>query len=79
LRDHLKDIVDDSSGTVRISDDMIDAFVDAPKYEHGIRSMEAIVKMSRPVSGNSVSASLPAMALLEMHARGFLKGDKPVR
>jgi len=56
-----------------------DAFLDAPKFEHGIRSMEALVKLSRPVSGEFVSASLPAMALLEIHARGFLMGDKPAR
>lgn len=38
---------------------------------------ELIGRMASTVSGEFVSASLPAVALLEMHARGFLKGDKP--
>jgi hypothetical protein len=76
LRKHAKDIIDGASGKLRISDDMIDAFLDAPQYEHGVRSMEAIVKMSRPVAGEFVPTSLPAATLLEMHAPRFMEGAK---
>jgi hypothetical protein len=76
LRHHFRDIID-SSGSLRISDEIINAFLDARRYEHGVRSMEAIVKMSRPVSGAFVPASLPAKALLEMHARDFWNDPMP--
>jgi ATPase family associated with various cellular activities (AAA) len=58
---------------IRIADEVIDAFIDAKKYEHGVRSMESIVKMSRPVADQFVIASLPSRSLLDMHALKFLR------
>ena len=54
-----------------IDEDLIDAFLNAGGYEHGLRSMESVVRMSKWVDDRFIPASLPARWLLEMHVNGF--------
>jgi hypothetical protein len=51
----------------RIHPAVIDAFLDQPDYVHGVRSMEAIIQMSRWVDGQFVAASVPLPEQLELH------------
>jgi len=55
----------------KIDEHLIDAFLHAERYEHGLRSMESIVRMSKWVDGSFIPASLPAKWLLKMHVTGF--------
>ncbi|WP_176053359.1 P-loop NTPase family protein [Paraburkholderia caribensis] len=50
-----------------INEDLIQAFLFADRYEHGSRSMEAIVQMSRFIDGYFVPTSLPTEELLKTH------------
>jgi hypothetical protein len=54
-----------------IDGNLIDAFINAGRYEHGLRSMESVVRMSKWVDGAFIPASLPAKWLLEMHVTGL--------
>jgi hypothetical protein len=58
-----------------INEDLIMAFLYAKKYEHGSRSMEAIVQMSRFIDGYFVPTSLPTEELLKthVHLESFMK------
>jgi hypothetical protein len=75
LEKHAKPILketkdDESSHTwleAKIDREVITAFLYAHKYEHGARSMEAIIQMSRLIEGKFVSSSLPPRSQLESH------------
>jgi hypothetical protein len=58
-----------------IHEDLIRAFVHASHYEHGSRSMEAIIQMSRFIDGHYVPTSLPMEELLRTHvdAKSFME------
>ncbi|MGB8902116.1 MAG: hypothetical protein WCC90_23985, partial [Methylocella sp.] len=64
----------DGKKNARIDDKVAEAFLWIDKYEHGIRSMEAIVKMAQPDNGWLRVASLPSDKQLSMHVneRQFL-------
>jgi ATPase family associated with various cellular activities (AAA) len=55
----------------KIDDALIDALLGARRYEHGLRSMESVVRMSKWVDGAFIPASLPSRSLLEMHVTGL--------
>jgi hypothetical protein len=67
----------------RIHPAVIDAFLEQPRYQHGVRSMEAIIQMSRWVDGEFVAASLPLQEQLKVHVgadflpRLVVADDKP--
>ena len=50
-----------------IGDDVILKLLEALKYKYGVRSMEAIIQMSRWIEGHFVAASLPSESLLKSH------------
>lgn len=50
-----------------ISKDVVRAFLGANKYEYGVRSMEAIIQMSRWINGAFVVSSLPSSTQLKIH------------
>jgi hypothetical protein len=50
-----------------IQHEVIDRFLHEWRYEHGVRSMESIIQMSRWIKGWFVLASLPAEAQLASH------------
>jgi hypothetical protein len=54
---------------------LINAFIKASYYEHGVRSMEAIIQMSSIENDGFHIASLPTRAQLKMHTDvdGFFK------
>jgi len=58
-------------GIAGIHDTVIDAFLDVTRYQHGLRSMAAIVETSRRIGTRLMPASMPSTAQLEMHAPGF--------
>ena len=58
-------------GITRIDPGLIDAFLNAERYVHGLRSMESLVRMSKWVDEKFIPASLPAKWLLEMHVKGL--------
>ena len=63
-------IVDQSSKEARIHGAIVDAFVNVAKFTHGVRSIEAIVEMSRVPTGVTASfqpSALPPESQLEMH------------
>jgi hypothetical protein len=62
-----------------IADDVIDAFLNVPRYEHGVRSMESVVRMSRWIDGELIKASLPASPQLDMHAPGFWEREQTTK
>jgi hypothetical protein len=77
LRRNLRQIFDEGSQTARINKAVVNAFLYVPKYLHGIRSMEAIIQMSR-VSSRASSyqpSALPPKSQLAMHvdADSFLR------
>jgi hypothetical protein len=55
--------------------EVIDRFLHEWRYEHGVRSMESIIQMSRWIDGWFVLASLPAEAQLASHVS---KWEQPV-
>jgi len=65
----------DSKKQARIDDGVIKAFLRIGRYQHRMRSMEAIVKMARPDKGWFRVASLPSRDQLGMHvdAERFLE------
>ncbi|MFF1441332.1 hypothetical protein [Streptomyces sp. NPDC058295] len=61
---------------------ILHAFLVVPEYEHGARSIEAIIQMSRRGMGDPYERiSLPSLAQLNMHADGnaFLKAMREHR
>ena len=77
LLTHAKPIVQKESDeeVPRIDPRLIDAFLNAERYVHGLRSMESVVRMSKWVDGWFIPASLPAKWLLEMHVTGLAFPD----
>jgi hypothetical protein len=75
LEKKAKQIFDEPKKNARINKGLINAFLRVDKYEHGIRSMVAIVEMARPEQGQLRVASLPSREQLQMHvdAVQFLK------
>jgi ATPase family associated with various cellular activities (AAA) len=69
----------DSKKQARIDDGVINAFLRIDRYEHRMRSMEAIVKMARPDKNWLRVASLPSRDQLGMHvdAARFLELAQP--
>lgn len=71
LERHAKQIMrPDEKGRSRvanINDEVINAFLQAKNFVHGVRSMEAIVQMSRLIEGRFVPASLPHQEQLVSH------------
>jgi hypothetical protein len=67
LKEKAKEILDPSGKIVRIEKNLINAFLQIKEYRHGIRSMVAIVQMSRPEGGRLQVASLPSRPQLRMH------------
>jgi hypothetical protein len=67
LKDMAKEILDPSGKIAKIDEKLINAFLQIKKYRHGIRSIVAIVKMSRPEGGKLQVASLPSGPQLRMH------------
>jgi hypothetical protein len=50
-----------------IHDDVIQAFLNTKTYKYEVRSMEAVIQMSRWINGQFVPASLPSRSQLENH------------
>lgn len=66
---------EDNSKRARIHEKVIRAFLEQPKFSHGVRSMEAIIQMSRWIDDEFVPASLPSDELLAAHiTHPFLGG-----
>ena len=53
--------------TARVDESIVHAFLNAPRYRHGVRSMEAIVEMSSATSTRFEKSDLPAPSQLELH------------
>ena len=62
-----------------IDDQVISKLLNAKKYKHGVRSMEAVVQMSRWIEGEFVPASLPADDQFELHIELGDTQEKPVK
>jgi hypothetical protein len=61
----------DGSGTMRIDDGVLRAFLQVPKYSHGARSQEAILDMSQLVGQTHFDPSrLPPLRQLDLHVDG---------
>jgi hypothetical protein len=68
LEEHLKEIFDPNTKEARIDTGVIRAFLLVKNYEHGVRSMQAIVEMTRVSRrGRFQKSSLPAPEQLNMH------------
>lgn len=51
-----------------VEEGLLKAFLEVPKYEHGVRSMEAIIQMSHPGSGEKFTGTLlPSHEQLRLH------------
>lgn len=57
----------DEEGEAMIDEEVIYALLTVDRYRHGVRSMEAILQMSKPIDGRIHIASLPSPAQLNMH------------
>lgn len=51
----------------RISEEVVKALLETRNYKHGVRSMEAIIQMSRWINEEFVVASLPSSSQLQIH------------
>ena len=69
LLEKLPQIVDKGSKFARIENEIVDAFLQVPGFEYGVRSMEAIIQMSRiPENASSfLRSALPPAAQIELH------------
>ncbi|MEQ8764839.1 MAG: hypothetical protein RL885_12985 [Planctomycetota bacterium] len=56
-----------AAGLSRIDMDIVHALLAIDRYRHGVRSMEAIVRMASPIDGRIERASLPSAGQLSMH------------
>jgi hypothetical protein len=54
-------------GEAQIDDGVLNSLLQVPRYEHGVRSIEAIFEMSRLLDGKFDKSSLPPREQLEMH------------
>jgi hypothetical protein len=70
LRAHAPGILsEDGTNEARISEAVVRALLDEPKYRHGVRSMEAVIRISS-VDRRFSSESLPRGEQLQMHVSG---------
>jgi hypothetical protein len=70
LERHLPEIIDESSKEAWIDPDVVRELLLIPRYEHEVRSMEAIVQMSRvSPRGKFHRSSLPTEHQMKMHIR----------
>jgi hypothetical protein len=68
LEVHLPSIIDKNSKEAGIDPDVVRAFLRVPEYYHEVRSMRAIIEMSRISSrGTFHKSSLPTSDQLSMH------------
>ena len=67
LKKHAEHILSSDGQSAHIHRDVIDAFLEAEEYKFGIRSMQAIIQMSRWIDKEFVPASLPSLEQLKMH------------
>jgi hypothetical protein len=75
LFDRARNVFDETGEVARVDYAVLDAFMHVPSFKHGVRSMEAIIDMSRVGEvGSYQKSSLPTFAQLDMHvdARAFL-------
>jgi len=74
LRDIVKEQaphIIDSNGEMKIDEGVSRAFIQIPRYEHGVRSMKAIVAMSMLSKRRSYEqSSLPPVEQLNLHVNG---------
>lgn len=76
LENHLNEIIDMNTDEARIGPDIVRAFLRIPNYEHGVRSMQAIIEMAQVSQRKEFQrSSLPARDQLNMHVHAdkFLK------
>lgn len=70
-----KGVVVETGGwrVANIDEDVVHALLTIDRFNHGVRSLEAIVRMCTPIGGRIEKASLPAPSQLNMHvdARKF--------
>jgi hypothetical protein len=67
-RPHAEDVV-------AVHERVIDAFLNAGRYTHGVRSMQTVIRMSRWIRGELLPASLPSPKQLAMHITKFEGGS----
>jgi hypothetical protein len=67
LERKLPRIIDQATGVAKIDRHVINAFLKTRNYEHEVRSMEAIVEMSKITSGAFRKSSLPTPEQLSLH------------
>jgi hypothetical protein len=67
LERKLERIIDKASQVARIDRQVINAFLKTRKYEHEVRSMEAIVEMSKVTGSGFRKSSLPTPEQLSLH------------
>lgn len=60
-----------SNGAYRVDRGVLHGFLEVPKFNHGVRSMAAIIEMSRLRKGDVFTrSSLPVRAQLNLHVNG---------
>ena len=82
LIQHAKPIMsprEDGDDIANIDDAVIDAFLNVSRYEHGVRSMASVVRLSRWIKDQFLKASLPSSPQLDMHAPRFWGGEERPR
>jgi hypothetical protein len=57
----------DNGGLAKVEEPVIYALLTVDRYRHEVRSMEAILRMCRPIDDRILASSLPAPAQLDMH------------
>jgi hypothetical protein len=68
LEAHLPEVIDKNSKEARIDPDVVRAFLRVTRYVHEVRSMRAIIEMSRPSArGAFHKSALPTPNQLKMH------------
>lgn len=75
-------VATDENNAYMVDPGILHAFLAVPEYEHGARSIEAIIQMSRRGMGDPYErTALPSLAQLNMHVDGnaFLKAMREHR
>ncbi|HSI57793.1 MAG TPA: hypothetical protein VLA16_09560 [Ideonella sp.] len=73
MEQHTAFAMKNTSGELKVaqmSSDLIKAFLYTTAYRHGVRSMEALLQMIRPIDDQLVTASLPPVDQLAAHVDG---------
>ena len=71
LHERARNVFDETGEVARVDHAVIDAFMHAKAFKHGVRSMEAIIDMARVrEAGSFQKSSLPTLAQLDMHVDG---------